>query len=99
MSDADVLKVIEEMERRLHAGNFSMDPGAIQDWQRRFQVAVASAERGQEWPRIVQKAQLIQGTLERTLAEVIAKRNAIKHAMEAQAKGPRAFSANRYGRS
>lgn len=96
MSDAEVLRVIEEMETQIHAESFSMDPGAIQDWQRRFQVAVASAERGPEWPGIVQKAQLIQGALERTLAQVIAKRDDIKREMETQAKGNRALNAYRH---
>lgn len=99
MSDAEVLKVIEEMEAHLCARCFSMDSRAVQDWQRKFQAAVASAERGQDWPRIVQKAQLVQSTLEQTLAQVVAKRNALKREVERQVTGNRVFSAYRYGRS
>jgi len=99
MSDAELLKVIEEMEAHLRTRCFSMDSRAVQDWQRKFQAAVASAERGQDWPAIVQKAQLVQSTLEQTLAEVVAGRDAFKREVEGWAKGNRVFGTYRHGRS
>jgi len=99
MSDLDVLRAIEEMERRLRAGQRSMDPHSVQEWQIRFQAAVASAERGSGWARIVQKAQVVQGILEQRLIQIVVDKEAAKYGMTDQpSRSPRVKS-NRVGRS
>jgi sirohydrochlorin ferrochelatase len=99
MSDLDVLRAIEEMERRLRAGHRNMDPHSVQEWQIRFQAAVASAERGSSWARIVQKAQVVQGILEQRLIQIVVDKEAAKYERADQpSRSPRVKS-NRVGRS
>jgi len=99
MSDLDVLQAIEEIERCLRTDRRSLNPVSLQEWQCRFQEAVASAERGTSWTRIVQKAQTVQGLLEQTLIQMVVNRQVSESGFKGQFSRRRSPRFQRPGRS
>lgn len=93
MSDADILRLIEEMENRLSEQMPEDDPDAIADWHRRFLAAMATAERGGHWPDIVQRSHAVAGRIEGLVSELEVRKESLRKEMETHATGRRALKA------
>jgi len=95
MSDAEVLRLIDEIEGYLKPGSSAIDPATIAAWQERFRTAVASAERGPSWPDIAAKAHAIAGMVDSAVTTLLVQRDDLKRELSAQALGRRALKAYR----
>ncbi len=93
MSDAEVLRLIEEMEQRLKESAVSMDSAAIAQWHDHFKSAVEHADRGPGWSQIVARAHALAGCVDVAVASLLVERDSMKHEMEAQTAGRRALNA------
>lgn len=93
MSDQDVMKALDALEQYLTVDQSSWDPAHLEMLHDRFRAAVPAAERGTDWPTIVDRAQSIQQVLQGRLASVILQRDAIRKDLEGQGVGQRALSA------
>jgi hypothetical protein len=93
MSDADVLRLVEEMEQLLGSDALIEDSEAVAEWHERFLSAVPSAEKGPGWPGIVERAHAIAKRIESTVDALRTQRDAIKQELETQTTGQRALKA------
>jgi len=93
MSDQDVFRAIEELERYLQVDSSMLDALQLDTLHHRFQEAVATAERGDSWSEVVARAQAVQEALKSRLAGVIGQRDAIRRELEGQVAGQRALNA------
>jgi len=97
MSDRDVMLAIEEMETCLKGDLGELDPRMLDEWQQKFQNAVATSERGADWASIAARAQAVHLLLEDKLKNLVAQRDSIRRELEGQAVGQRALSAYKPG--
>jgi len=93
MSDAEVLRLVEEMERLLEADPDTLDADLIAGWHQRFLSACASAEKGSAWPETVLRAQAAASRVDGLVVILNGRKDALKKEMEAQALGRRALKA------
>lgn len=93
MSDRRLLDSIEAMEHRLEADPLSLDAEALEAWNLEFREAIASAERGPEWPAIVGRAQALSSRINGVLETLLLKQNELKSELATQSVGKRALSA------
>lgn len=97
MSDADVLRLVEEMERLLEADPGNLDGDLIAGWHERFLVACGSAERGPAWAGTVLRAKAVADRVESLVQVLSRQKDLLKKEMEAQAVGQRALKAYKPG--
>jgi hypothetical protein len=81
------------MERRLEADPASLDAENLEAWNREFLEASASAERGPEWPAILDRAQALSARIQTVLQTLLLKREELKSELESQTAGKRALRA------
>jgi len=93
MSDAEVLRLVEEMERLLESDPATLDEDLIAGWHERFLSACASAEKGPAWPGTVRRAQATAQRVDALVAVLSRQKDALKKEMEAQVVGRRALKA------
>ncbi len=93
MSDAEVLRLIAEMEGLLAKSSEDLDSESIAAWHRMFQEAVAGAERGPGWPTIVSRAQAVANAVDQRVGALSREKDALRQEMEAQSAGQRALKA------
>lgn len=89
MSDADLICSLDALERLLQ--NDSLEPEIISAWREQFDAALASADRGQEWPRIVTRAHGLSARLDTTTKILSAQREQMAKELGLQALGARAL--------
>ena len=89
MSDQDVIRALDEMERMLHEND--LRPRTLGPWQERYDAAKASAERGPGWAAIAQRSKLLARRVDLVLAGVLADRDAVKRELTLLAQGGRAL--------
>lgn len=97
MSDAEVLRLVGEMEAYLNQDSAALDPGVIEAWHQRFLSAVSSAERGPEWGATADRARAVSMRIDKAVAVLSVQRDALRQEMEAQATGKRALKAYKQG--
>lgn len=97
MSEAEVLRLLGEMEALLEPEAPAPDPEWIAEWHQRFLAACASAERGPGWPGIVQRAHTMAGRVDGLVAALSVQKDGLKREMETQAMGQRALKAYKPG--
>lgn len=93
MSDAEVLRLVTEMEAYLSQDSASLDPETIEAWHQRFLSAAATAERGPGWGPIAERARAVAGKVDEVVAVLSVQRDALRQEMENQAAGKRALKA------
>ena len=90
MSDEDVVQALDDMERMLEVGD--MSSCALEAWQKRYDAAMASAERGQSWAEIARRSLLLSRRVDLALVGVLADREAVRKELQLMAMGRRALS-------
>jgi hypothetical protein len=93
MSDAEVLRLVEEMEGLLESDPATLDADLIANWHQQFLSACASAEKGPAWPETVLRARVVAGRVDGLVTVLNKQKDALKIEMEAQAVGRRALQA------
>lgn len=89
MSDADLIPLLEEMEQRLDRGG--MEGEEIAEWRARFDAALATAERGPEWPAILLRARALASRFDQEADRLVAAQERLRAEMDLQASGARAL--------
>jgi hypothetical protein len=97
VSDREVLESICAMEGRLDGDPSGLDAAALEAWNQEFRTVVASAERGPEWPAILERAHRLSARIQTVVAGLDRKRAALKEELRSQNLGQRALKA--YGAS
>ena len=91
MSDKDLTHCLDDLQLLLQAAEPEADALAL--WQEHFDAAVASAERGPEWPAIVQRAHALAARADIAVSTLSAKQNLIREEMNVHRRGARALKA------
>jgi len=86
-----VVSALDAIERMLEAGD--PQPEAVALCQRAFDEALASADRGSDWPSIAARAHGLSERLNAVTLVLSEKRDAIKQELSRQATGSRALKA------
>lgn len=89
MSDLDVQDLLDELERMLQEGD--IDGEALANWRARLDGAVGSADRGAEWPRILQRSRALAARLDREADKLTIERERLRRELEFQGQGARAL--------
>jgi len=89
MSDQDVVRALDDMERMLEVRDLSSRTLAA--WQERYDAAMASAERGPGWAEIAQRSHLMSRRVDLALVGVLADREAVRKELQLMAMGRRAL--------
>lgn len=92
MSDQEVVAALEAMEQLLLQGE-SVEPQAFTDWRKRFDDAVATAERGPGWAEIVTRAHLLAKKAATTAEALSVHRDELRTELNLQSQGARALQA------
>lgn len=95
MSDQDLARILDEMDRMLGQRPFPEDPEAIEAWRLRFAQAVASAEHGPDWERLALRARDLGKRVESLLDDLNRERERLRLELDHQAQGSRALRAYR----
>lgn len=91
MSDAEVRAELEILETWARQPDMPADPAFLAEWNRRFQAAAATAERGAGWEALVARAHRLAGEVTARQAGLEARRDAVRAELEFQAQGTRAL--------
>jgi len=91
MSDDAVLSVIDQMESWIEDSTWSPDPEALAQWNAAFQEAMASADRGPGWGKLIERAHAVGERLEARMVPFIQQRDDLKAELDAQGRGNRAL--------
>lgn len=91
MSDQEVIRALEAMERMLAEGDLAAE--VVGAWVERFEAAKAGAARGPAWAAIVDRCHELGKRVDSSAAGVAAELGAIEHELALQAKGARALRA------
>jgi hypothetical protein len=91
MSDTDLLKVLERMESWLQGVDRLPGPDALVEWNREFQAALASAERGPGWSILVERAHALGVCVNVRAATLGVQRDQIHRNLKMQECGGRAL--------
>jgi hypothetical protein len=89
LSDQEVVSALEAMEQLLH--DDSVEPEAIAAWQKRFDAALVSAERGPGWDTIVARANKLAARLDAVTLILSEQRDQMRKELDHQAQGARAL--------
>lgn len=91
MSDARVSAALDDLERLLAALVDAPVPGVVQAWHTAFKEALATAERGSQWPAIAARAKDLNQRLDLAMRNLQAIKGAIRLELQAKEKGHRAL--------
>ncbi len=91
MSNAEVLRLVVEMEGLLEDPGSLRDPALLEAWNRRFREAVAGAERGEGWSRILDRAHALAPRVDRAVAQLGDEGRVLREDLEGQGRGERAL--------
>lgn len=91
MSDRDVSIALDAIERLLAEGDPQAE--ALAACQGSFDAALATAERGPEWPALTTRARGLSERLNELVGVVSAQRDQIKRELLQQGQGSRALKA------
>jgi hypothetical protein len=92
MNNLRVRAAIDQMEAWIGDPAWEPDPQDLEAWNSQYQQALAGAEKGEEWPALVARAQHLGPRLEARLRDLIQRRNEIKAELDAQERGNRALA-------
>jgi hypothetical protein len=87
MSDADVLKVLDQMEAWMQRAVELPSPEALTSWTLAFQAVTAAAERGPGWQVIVERAHALGARVEARAAGLATQRDQVRQTLEAMRRG------------
>lgn len=90
MSDLAVAEALESLERELAAGLLP-DARQLAEWRVRFDAAALSADRGADWPSLVERAHALAAQVDRLTLALSQRRDEIRRELEHQATGNRAL--------
>ena len=93
MSDRDLDALLNELERMLQEG--TADGEVLAGWQARFDNALATAERGDGWPGILERSRSLAGRLDREADRLTQERERLRRELEFQGQGARALKGYR----
>lgn len=93
MSDGDVAASLDSLERLLSSMTDEPDAGAVEAWHASFRLALAGAEKGPQWPLLVDRAHALAQRLDLQANRFTAIRGAIGVELQKRANGDRALSA------
>lgn len=88
MSDADLVRILDDLERLLQG---DLEPELISEWQKRFDAELASADRGPGWPQIVERAHGLAHRLDTTAGALSDQLDQVRKELALQAQGERAL--------
>ncbi|MDP1830865.1 MAG: hypothetical protein Q8K67_02315 [Geothrix sp.] len=91
MSDADVLRAVEQMEAWLREPEALPDAEALAAWNRELQSAVAGAERGPGWADLAIRARTLGKQAQGRAATLAVQRDQVRAELDAQGRGGRAL--------
>lgn len=93
MSDQDVLLAVKEMEAWLARGALLDDPGLVEQWHKKFLAALAGAERGADWPAILERVHALATRLDQQVSALESRKESLRKELQGQAVGRRALKA------
>ncbi|HEX9080669.1 MAG TPA: hypothetical protein VF768_00250 [Holophagaceae bacterium] len=91
MNDATVRAILARLEAWLKASKDPLDPAFLEAWNREFQAAQATAERGPEWPDLVAWAHRLADQVDQRRRTVESQREEVRLELQRQAQGQRAL--------
>lgn len=91
MSDAGVLKAIEQMEAWLEDPERAPDAESLAAWNRVFTSEAANAERGPGWDALAERAQGLSARVEAFAARLGVQRDQVRAELDAHGRGGRAL--------
>lgn len=91
MSDRNVAASLDDLERLLASLMDRPDPRAVDAWHAAFKAAVATAEKGPQWPQLVARARELGLRLDQEVRNLTAIRGAIRVELQAKERGRRAL--------
>jgi hypothetical protein len=89
MSDQAVVQALDDMERMLEVQDLSTSTLAA--WQKRYDAAIASAERGSGWAEIAQRSRHLSRRLDLALVGLLADQEAVRKRLHLITVGRRAL--------
>lgn len=89
MSDQDVVRALDDMERMLREKD--LEGERVAAWREEFEAAKASAEQGADWAAIMARARSLGKQVDAVVAEMERERDAIRRELDLQARGGRAL--------
>ena len=89
MSDTELIRVLDDLERLLQGD--LLEAGAVASWREQFEVALASADRGPDWPGIVTRAHELSAKLDTRTKALSEQRDKMGKELGLQAQGARAL--------
>lgn len=95
MSDLDLVRLLDELERLLDQGE--VEGEVLADWRPRFEAALATAERGPGWPETVARAHALGRRLDLEADRLSVERDRIRQELDLQGHGSRALKGYRPG--
>lgn len=95
MTDQDLLRTLDDLERLLATVVEQPDPEAVQHCHEAFSAALAQAERGARWPEVVARAQALKRVLDQSLALLEASREEARQDLAKGVQAQRALTAYR----
>lgn len=93
MSDQDVSSAFDALEVLLAGTEENPDPQAVAAWHEGFKRALATAERGPQWPALQARGRSLGTRLDQQVAILRALQESVKQEMDSQSTGRRALSA------
>lgn len=91
MSDAAVRAALRQLEAWLEDGSTPLDGALLEVWNRDFNTALASAERGPGWAETLAQARRLGQQVEARRHELEGRRDAIRQELQQQLQGARAL--------
>ena len=95
MTDQDVTRALDDLERLLGIPLEHLTAQAVADWHAAFKAAAASAERGPQWRQVQLRAKALGRRLKRQEAMLHEAQKAVKAKLETYGQGKRALAAYR----
>jgi hypothetical protein len=91
MSDAAVLQEIERMESWMRDPQNLPGPEDIAEWNRAFERALASAERGPGWSALMVRSRALGSQVNERSAALASQRDQVRVELDTQERGGRAL--------
>jgi hypothetical protein len=93
VTDLDVSRAFDELEQLLARSAENPDPEAVAAWHATFKAALASAERGPDWPALKARGRAMEVKLNQTVGVLRGLQDAVKREIDGLGAGRRALSA------
>jgi hypothetical protein len=93
LSDQDLRQAFDALEDLLAVAADHPDPERVAAWHGQFREALATAERGPQWPELKLRGQVLCARLDQRVATLKTLQESVKQEMNAQGTARRALSA------